>query len=103
MIIREYYLEPTKILFEISEYPPTEEKLDKIKCFKAFIEKNRGLFDLEKIDHTRSIPLDTQSLLNDENFSKGWPTFNTDLFERPDSTLHLLEYCLHEVCKNCII
>lgn len=73
------------------------EFTDHINCFKAFIKKNRNMFDLEKIDQARSVPLDVQTLLSDSEFIGGWPTFNSDLFEKPELTLPLLEYCLHEV------
>ncbi|KAG7310603.1 hypothetical protein JYU34_003395 [Plutella xylostella] len=88
-----------KLYLPSEEYPPDATKQEQIKCFKAFVEKNRSIFDLEKIDQTRSVPLDIQSLLNDEDFMKCWSTFNTDLFERPDITLRLLELSLHESLK----
>ncbi|XP_063375575.1 DNA helicase MCM8-like [Cydia amplana] len=72
---------------------------DHIKCFKVFIEENRNMFDLEKIDQTRSTPLDIQTLLSDKQFISGWSTFHSDLSEKPDVTLPLLEYCLHEALK----
>lgn len=68
-----------------------------IKSFQDYIEKNRSLFDLEKIDQTRSIPLDVQNLTNDMDFKNTWPSFQSDLFENPETTLRILEYCLHEV------
>lgn len=61
------------------------------------MEKNRCLFDLEKIDQTRSVALDVQALSSDEEFKNKWPSFQTDLFEKPDTTLRILEFCLHEV------
>ncbi|XP_049877697.1 DNA helicase MCM8-like [Pectinophora gossypiella] len=85
-----------KLYFPSEEYPPNTETADHIKTFTSFIEKNRSLFDLEKIDLTRSVPLDMQSLLNDSDFTNSWPSFNTELFEKPDYTLRLLGYCLHE-------
>lgn len=75
----------------------TPETSEYIACFKTFIEKNRTLFDLEKIDQTRSVPLDVLNLQSDEEFKSKWPTFEMELFENPDKTLRLLEYCLHEV------
>lgn len=68
-----------------------------MKCFTTFVEENRNLFDLEKIDQTRSVPLDVANLINNQVFNDGWPTFNSELFENPVTTLSLLEYCLHEV------
>ncbi|XP_026758973.2 DNA helicase MCM8-like [Galleria mellonella] len=91
---------PWKLYFPSEEYPPKNELSDYIKHFKSFIEKNRNLFDLEKIDNTRSVPLDLQILLNDTDFINGWTTFETDLFEKPEFTLRILEYCLHE-CLKC--
>ncbi|KAF9801559.1 hypothetical protein SFRURICE_015053 [Spodoptera frugiperda] len=75
------------------------ELTSQIKCVKQFIEKHKNLFDLEKIDQTRSVPLDVTNLLNDTEFISSWPNFNTELFEYPDNTLRLLEYCLHETLK----
>ncbi|XP_028156203.1 DNA helicase MCM8 isoform X2 [Ostrinia furnacalis] len=88
-----------RLYFPSEEYPPNPELSEHIKCFKTFIEKNRSLFDLEKIDQTRSVPLDVQSLVNDADFNSNWPTFSTDLFEKPEVTLRLLEYCLHQSLK----
>lgn len=68
-----------------------------INSFKLYINKNRNLFDLEKIDQTHSVPLDVQNLQNDDEFIKEWSSFTTDLFENPVTTLSTLEYCLHEV------
>lgn len=82
----------------IADYPQNKPELLKyINCFKEYIEGNRSQFDLEKIDNTRSVPLDVQSLLNDSKFREDWPTFDTDLFEKPEHTLRLLEFCFHEV------
>ncbi|XP_061708966.1 DNA helicase MCM8-like [Cydia pomonella] len=86
-------------LYFPSQDQPDPEINEHSKCFKVFIEENRNMFDLEKIDQTRSIPLDIQSLLNDKQFISGWSTFNSDLSEKPDVTLPLLEYCLHEALK----
>ncbi|XP_013135323.1 PREDICTED: DNA helicase MCM8-like [Papilio polytes] len=85
-------------------YFPTEEEtkpdtLKHVNCFKTFILKNRSLFDLEKIDQSRSVPLDMQMMLEDTDFNTNWPSFQNDLFEMPENTLHLLEYCLHENLK----
>ncbi|XP_072942602.1 DNA helicase MCM8-like [Epargyreus clarus] len=87
-------------------YFPSEDKnsiapetSEQMKCFQTFVEKHRSLFDLEKIDQTHSIPLDVQSLTSDTDFANGWPSFQTDLFERPENILHLLEFCLHEALK----
>lgn len=85
------------ILIISTENPATPELADQIKNFTAYIDKHKSLFDLEKIDSTRSVPLDVQNLQSDCEFSAGWPNFNNDLFEKPESTLRLLEYCLHEV------
>lgn len=65
--------------------------------------KNRSLFDLEKIDQSRSVPLDMQMMIEDTDFNTNWPSFQNDLFEMPENTLHLLEYCLHEVSIRNII
>ncbi|RVE42678.1 hypothetical protein evm_012680 [Chilo suppressalis] len=88
-----------KLYLPTEEYPPNAEISNHTKHFKAFIEQNRSLFDLEKIDQTRSVPLDVQNLTNDSDFCSGWPTFNSDLFEKPETTLHVLEYCLHQALK----
>lgn len=85
-----------KLYFPSCENTPNTEVSEQIKTFKDYIEKHRGQFDLEKIDISRSVPLDVQSLLNDEIFKQGWPTFENDLFEKPEHTLRLLEYCFHE-------
>lgn len=85
------------ILSLIPDHPSTPETSKHINCYKKFIDKNRNLFDLEKIDQTRSIPVDILSLTNDCEFISSWSTFSTDLYEHPDTTLRLLEYCLHEV------
>lgn len=71
--------------------------LENIKCFQHYIERHRSSFDLEKIDQTRSVSLDMQNLLNDDEFKNKWSTFQNDLFEKPDVTLRILEFCLHEV------
>lgn len=81
----------------ISDQQSNSELKRHVECFKNFIDKNKNLFDLEKIDQTRSVPLDVTNLINDSEFVSSWPTFNTELFECPDTTLRLLEYCLHEV------
>lgn len=81
----------------ISEQQENSELSSHINCFKKFIQKNKNLFDLEKIDQTRSVPLDVNNLINDTEFISSWPSFNTELFEYPDKTLRLLEYSLHEV------
>ncbi|CAG9796545.1 unnamed protein product [Diatraea saccharalis] len=91
--------DPWKLYLPSEDYPPSTEVSNHIKCFNAFLEKNKSLFDLEKIDQTRSVPLDVQSITNDPEFSSGWPTFSSDLFEKPETTLHLLEYCLHQTLK----
>lgn len=83
--------------YNFSENPSTPEVADHIKIFTTYINKHKSLFDLEKIDSTRSVPLDVQNLQSDSDFSAGWPNFSNDLFEKPDNTLRLLEYCLHEV------
>ncbi|CAB3256561.1 unnamed protein product [Arctia plantaginis] len=88
-----------KLYFPIEDQQSKEELANHINCFKAYIERNRNLFDLEKIDQTRSVPLDVANLISDSEFINGWPTFNTELFEHPDVTLRLLEYCLHEKFK----
>ncbi|KAM3967699.1 DNA helicase MCM8 [Aphomia sociella] len=90
---------PWRLYFPSEEFPPNNEILEQVKYFKSFIEKYRSLFDLEKIDNTRSVPLDLQTLLNDVDFKNSWPSFENDLFEKPELTLHLLEYCLHESLK----
>lgn len=79
------------------EQSSNSEMAKNIKSFQDYIEKNRSLFDLEKIDQTRSIPLDVQNLTNDMDFKNTWPSFQSDLFENPETTLRILEYCLHEV------
>ncbi|CAG4990031.1 unnamed protein product [Colias eurytheme] len=86
-------------LYFPTEEQPSAEVLPRIQCFKTFIDKNRTIFDLEKIDQTRSVPLDIQSLTNDEDFNNHWSSFQTDLFEKPEMTLRLLEFCLHESLK----
>ncbi|KAI8438611.1 hypothetical protein MSG28_011049 [Choristoneura fumiferana] len=86
-------------LYLPSQDQTNAEFTDHINCFKAFIEKNKNMFDLEKIDQTRSVPLDVQTLLNDTEFISSWPTFNSDIFEKPELTLPLLEYSLHESLK----
>ena len=83
--------------FFVSEQQENSELSSHINCFKKFIQKNKNLFDLEKIDQTRSVPLDVDNLVNDTEFIGSWPNFNTELFEYPDKTLRLLEYSLHEV------
>ncbi|XP_075973567.1 minichromosome maintenance 8 factor recombination-defective [Anticarsia gemmatalis] len=88
-----------KLYFPTEEQQSKPELTNNIKCVKTFIEKNRNLFDLEKIDQTRSVPLDVANLISDTEFIEGWPSFNTELFEYPDNTLRLLEYCLHETFK----
>lgn len=85
------------VLIISTENPSTPELADQIKNFTAYINKHKSLFDLEKIDSTRSVPLDVQNLHSDSEFSSGWANFSNDLFEKPASTLRLLEYCLHEV------
>lgn len=76
---------------------PTLETNSRIECIRRYISKNKAIFNLEKIDQTRSVPLDIQSLINDEDFNNYWSTFQTDVFEKPEYTLRLLEFCLHEV------
>ncbi|XP_053622014.1 DNA helicase MCM8 [Plodia interpunctella] len=88
-----------KLYFPSEEYLPNNENAEHIKHFKSYIERNRSLFDLEKIDHTRSVPLDVQNLTNDVEFKSGWPTFDTDLCEKPEATLRQLEFSLHESLK----
>ncbi|KAG6458716.1 DNA helicase MCM8 [Manduca sexta] len=85
-----------KIYFPTQD-SPSAEVTKKIQCFKSFIDKNKNLFDLEKIDQTRSVPLDVQNLQNE--LIQGWPSFSNDLSEAPNDTLNLLEYCLHETLK----
>lgn len=85
------------IYIYITDQDSNSESLNHIESFKTFVENNKNLFDLEKIDQTRSVPLDVTNLTNDQEFISSWPTFNTELFEYPDKTLRLLEYCLHEV------
>ncbi|XP_026738965.1 DNA helicase MCM8-like isoform X1 [Trichoplusia ni] len=88
-----------KLYFPTEDQDSNPESLNHVKSFKTFIENNKNLFDLEKIDQTRSVPLDITNLTNDSDFVSSWPTFNTELFEYPDKTLRLLEYCLHETFK----
>lgn len=90
----------SQIQFNFSIILDQQSKADmseNIDCFKQYIQKNRSLFDLEKIDHTRSVALDMQCLLSDSDFSNKWSKFQADLFEKPERTLRLLEYCFHEV------
>ncbi|XP_013194205.2 DNA helicase MCM8 [Amyelois transitella] len=89
-----------KLYFPSEDYSSSNDTAEHIQHVKSYIERNRSLFDLEKIDQTRSVPLDVQNLTNDVEFKNGWATFETDLFEKPESTLHLLEFCLHE-CLKC--
>ncbi|XP_045448579.1 DNA helicase MCM8-like [Melitaea cinxia] len=88
-----------KLYFPSEEQSSNLEMAKNIKSFQDYIEKNRSLFDLEKIDQTRSIPLDVQNLTNDMDFKNTWPSFQSDLFENPETTLRILEYCLHEKLK----
>ncbi|CAH2102440.1 unnamed protein product [Euphydryas editha] len=88
-----------KLYFPSEEQSSNPEMTKNIKSFQDYIEKNRNLFDLEKIDQTRSIPLDVQNLINDMDFKNAWPSFQSDLFENPETTLRILEYCLHEKLK----
>ncbi|KAJ0182473.1 hypothetical protein K1T71_001842 [Dendrolimus kikuchii] len=88
-----------KLYFPTEDNPSSPETSEHIACFKTFIEKNKNLFDLEKIDQTRSVPLDIISLQSNDEFKSKWPTFDMELFEHPDRTLRLLEYCLHESLK----
>ena len=84
-------------LSSFSEQSSNSDILENIKCFQNYIEQNRSSFDLEKIDQTRSVSLDMQDLLNNEEFKNKWSTFQNDVFEKPDVTLRILEFCLHEV------
>ncbi|XP_049692661.2 DNA helicase MCM8 [Helicoverpa armigera] len=88
-----------KLYFPTEDQHADPELTNHVKCFKQFIEKNKNLFDLEKIDQTRSVPLDVTNLTNDTDFIGAWPSFSTELFEYPDKTLRLLEYSLHETFK----
>ncbi|XP_045484523.1 DNA helicase MCM8 [Pieris rapae] len=88
-----------KIYFPTESQSPTPETNSRIECFKRYISKNKAIFDLEKIDQTRSVPLDLQTLVIDEDFNTYWSTFQTDLLEKPEYTLPLLEFCLHESLK----
>ncbi|CAF4793633.1 unnamed protein product [Pieris macdunnoughi] len=88
-----------KIYFPTESQLPTPETNSRIECFKRYISKNKAIFDLEKIDQTRSVPLDLQTLVIDDDFNNYWSTFQTDLFEKPEYTLPLLEFCLHESLK----
>nr|XP_034837320.1 DNA helicase MCM8-like [Maniola hyperantus] len=88
-----------KLYFPTEEQPPNPNITENIKSFQSYVEKNRSLFDLEKIDQTRSIALDIQMLLGDDEFKTKWSTFQTDLFEKPETTLRVLEFCLHETLK----
>ncbi|XP_068626199.1 DNA helicase MCM8-like isoform X2 [Battus philenor] len=86
-------------------YFPTEEQLSNsetskhVETFKTFILKHKSLFDLEKIDQNRSVHLDIQMMLENTDFTTGWPSFQNDLCDMPETTLRLLEFCLHEVLK----
>ncbi|XP_045778501.1 DNA helicase MCM8 [Maniola jurtina] len=88
-----------KLYFPTEGQPPNPDITENIKSFQSYVEKNRSCFDLEKIDQTRSISLDIQMLLSDEEFKTKWSTFQTDLFEKPETTLRILEFCLHETLK----
>ncbi|CAG9581574.1 unnamed protein product [Danaus chrysippus] len=88
-----------KLYFPMEDQQAKADMSENIDCFKQFIQKNRSLFDLEKIDQTRSVALDMQCLLSDSEFSTKWSTFQADLFEKPERTLRLLEYCFHETFK----
>lgn len=88
-----------KLYFPSLDQQTKPELAGYISAFKTYIEKNRNLFDLEKIDNTRSVPLDVANLISDQEFINDWPTFNTELYESPDTTLRLLEYCIHETFK----
>ncbi|XP_047513532.1 DNA helicase MCM8-like isoform X2 [Pieris napi] len=88
-----------KIYFPTENQLQTPETNSKIECFKRYISKNKAIFDLEKIDQTRSVPLDLQTLVIDDDFNNYWSSFQTDLFEKPEYTLPLLEFCFHESLK----
>ncbi|XP_052737212.1 DNA helicase MCM8 isoform X1 [Bicyclus anynana] len=88
-----------KLYFPTEGDPPNTDVKENIKTFKSYIEKNRSLFDLEKIDQNRSVSLDVQALFSDEEFKNKWSTFQTDLFEKPETTLRILEFSLHETLK----
>ncbi|CAK1540076.1 unnamed protein product [Leptosia nina] len=88
-----------KLYFPTQDFSPAPDIITQIDCFKNYINKNKAFLDLEKIDQTRSVPLDIQNLINDEDFNNSWSSFQTDLFEKPETTLRLLEYCLHESLK----
>nr|XP_037867101.1 DNA helicase MCM8 isoform X2 [Bombyx mori] len=91
-----------KLYFPSDEKGSNETVAKHINSFKLYINKNRNLFDLEKIDQTHSVPLDVQNLQNDDEFIQEWSSFTTDLFENPVTTLSTLEYCLHETL-NCAV
>ncbi|XP_045538871.1 DNA helicase MCM8 [Papilio machaon] len=98
-ISKEHQNDTWKLYFPNEEEANNPDTLKHANCFKAFILKNRSLFDLEKIDQSRSVPLDMQMMIEDMDFNTNWPSFQNDLFEMPENTLHLLEYCLHENLK----
>ncbi|XP_050681276.1 DNA helicase MCM8 [Leptidea sinapis] len=85
-------------------YFPTQEQngstiSKQIECFNRYIIANRSIFDLEKIDLNRSVPLDVQILTKDDEFNRDWPSFQNDLFENPENTLRILEFCLHKTLQ----
>ncbi|CAG4978471.1 unnamed protein product [Parnassius apollo] len=88
-----------KLYFPSEDQSSNSDTLRHINCFKSFIIKNESLFDLEKIDQSRSVPLDMQMIIEDQDFNTGWPSIQNDLFEKPESILRLLEFCWHEHLK----
>ncbi|XP_013177468.1 PREDICTED: DNA helicase MCM8 [Papilio xuthus] len=98
-ISKEHHNDTWKLYFPTEEETNNPNTLKRINCFKTFVLKNRSLFDLEKIDQSRSVPLDMQMMIEDTDFNTNWPSFQNDLYDMPENTLHLLEYCLHENLK----
>ncbi|XP_041975315.1 DNA helicase MCM8-like [Aricia agestis] len=85
-----------KLYFPIEDNPSDPEVIKHIKCVQSYIDKYRATFDLEKMNQTHSVPLDAQKMYSDEVLKAEWPTFHSDLFDKPETTLPLLEFCIHE-------
>lgn len=83
--------------FPHGEKPAAGSCVDtKLRAMQAFVDRNGKLFDWPAIQRQHVAPLYAKTFAEDAALLKAWPTFNADLSENPDETLHCLAYVLHK-------
>lgn len=68
-----------------------------MRATEAYIIKSKSTFNLEKIDENKSIPVDLNHVLSDDEFKLAWPGFSEELCDKPFYTLNCMGLAAHKV------